>query len=68
MNAGAYGDDFSHVLERALVVTAAGAAWLTPRELGLTYRHSTLRDGQVVARVELRLTPRRARRHQGDHR
>ena len=58
MNAGAYGGDFSHVLERALVVTAAGAVWLTPRELGLTYRHSTLRDGQVVARVELRLTPR----------
>jgi UDP-N-acetylmuramate dehydrogenase len=58
MNAGAYGGDFSQVLERALVVTAAGSSWLTPDELGLTYRHSDLGDGQVVAQVELRLTPR----------
>ena len=58
MNAGAYGGDFAQVLERALVVTASGADWLTPHQLGLTYRHSTLRDGQVVARVELRLAPR----------
>jgi UDP-N-acetylenolpyruvoylglucosamine reductase len=61
MNAGAYGRDFSLVLERALVVTASGADWLTPRDLGLTYRHSALRDGQVVARVELRLVPRDSR-------
>ena len=58
MNAGAYGGDFSQVLERALVVTAAGSEWLSPDALGLTYRHSDLRDGQVVAQVELRLTPR----------
>jgi len=58
MNAGAYGGDFSQVLERALVVTASGADWLAPHQLGLTYRHSALRDGQVVARVELRLSPR----------
>jgi UDP-N-acetylmuramate dehydrogenase len=58
MNAGAYGGDFAGVLERALVVTAAGAAWVGPRELGLSYRHSGLTDGQVVAQVELRLTPR----------
>jgi UDP-N-acetylmuramate dehydrogenase len=58
MNAGAYGGDFSQVLERALVVTAAGSEWLSPEALGLTYRHSHLRDGQVVAQVELRLTPR----------
>ena len=56
MNAGAYGGDFSQVLERALVVTAAGSEWLSPEALGLTYRHSGLRDGQVVAQVELRLT------------
>jgi UDP-N-acetylmuramate dehydrogenase len=31
---------------------------LTPGELGLTYRHSELRHGQVVARVEFRLQPR----------
>jgi UDP-N-acetylenolpyruvoylglucosamine reductase len=58
MNAGAYGGDFAQVLERALVVTASGSDWLTPEELGLTYRHSDLQDGQVVAQVELRLTPR----------
>jgi UDP-N-acetylmuramate dehydrogenase len=58
MNAGAYGGDFSQILGRALVVTAGGSGWLTPAELGLTYRHSELRHGQVVARVELELEPR----------
>ncbi len=58
MNAGAYGGDFAQVLERALVVDADGARWLTPDELGLAYRHSELRHGQVVAQVELRLSPR----------
>jgi UDP-N-acetylmuramate dehydrogenase len=59
MNAGAYGGDFAQVLERALVVSAdGGAEWLTPDELGLSYRHSDLRHGQVVAVVELALSPR----------
>ena len=58
MNGGAYGGDFSQVLERALVVTADGAGWLTQAELGLSYRHSELRHGQVVVRAELRLHPR----------
>ena len=58
MNAGAYGGDFAQVLERALVVDADGARWLTPDELGLAYRHSELHHGQVVAQVELRLSPR----------
>ncbi len=58
MNAGAYGGDFSGVLERALVATADGSGWLTPAELGLSYRHSELRHGQVVLRAELRLRPR----------
>ena len=58
MNAGAYGGDFSQVLERTLVVTAGGADWLTPEQLGLTYRHSNLEHGRVVARVELRLRRR----------
>ena len=58
MNAGAYGSDFSHVLERVLVATAAGSGWLTPAELGLSYRHSELRHGQVVVQAELRLRPR----------
>jgi UDP-N-acetylenolpyruvoylglucosamine reductase len=58
MNGGAYGGDFSGVLERALVATAGGSSWLTPEELGLSYRHSELRHGQVVLQAELRLRPR----------
>jgi UDP-N-acetylmuramate dehydrogenase len=58
MNAGAYGSDWSEILVRALVFTDAGSGWLTPAELGLSYRHSNLRHGQVVGRVEYRLTPR----------
>jgi UDP-N-acetylmuramate dehydrogenase len=58
MNAGAYGSDWSDILVRARIVSAEGAAWLTPTELGLSYRHSELRPGQVVAEVEYRLVPR----------
>lgn len=58
MNAGAYGADWRSVLTRAEVVTSEGVAWLTPDELGLDYRRSALRPGQVVARVELGLRPR----------
>jgi UDP-N-acetylmuramate dehydrogenase len=58
MNGGAYCGDFAGVLERALVATKDGSGWLTPTELGLTYRHSELRHGQVVLRAELRLRPR----------
>ncbi len=58
MNAGAYGSDFSAVLERALVATADGSGWLTPAELGLSYRHSELEHGQVVLEAELRLRAR----------
>jgi UDP-N-acetylmuramate dehydrogenase len=58
MNAGAYGGEFSQVLVRALVATADGSGWLTPAELGLSYRHSNLRHGQVVVQAELRLRPR----------
>ena len=58
MNAGAYGSDWAAILERALVVSADGAGWHTPAELGLSYRRSGLRQGQVVAEAEFRLTPR----------
>lgn len=58
MNAGAYGRDWSHVLVRALVVSAEGDDWLRPNQLGLEYRHSSLAPGDVVARVEYRLEPR----------
>src|SRR6478672_7143535 len=58
MNAGAYGGDWAGVVERALVATADGTGWLTPAELGLSYRHSDLRGDEVVARVEFQLRPR----------
>jgi UDP-N-acetylenolpyruvoylglucosamine reductase len=60
MNAGAYGGDFAQILVRAFVVDGDAALWRTPEELGLRYRHSELRHGQVVARAELRLVPRPA--------
>jgi UDP-N-acetylenolpyruvoylglucosamine reductase len=58
MNAGAYGSDWAGILERALVVDGDGPRWLTPGELGLSYRRSELCHGQVVARAEFRLVPR----------
>lgn len=69
MNAGAYGSDWSAIVRRALVVTAAGTGWLDATELGFAYRRSALRHGQVVARVEYELVPRPAdeiRAHVGE--
>ena len=60
MNAGAYGSDIASLLERALVADAEGARWLRPDELGLRYRRSGLRPGQVVARAVFGLEPRPA--------
>jgi UDP-N-acetylenolpyruvoylglucosamine reductase len=60
MNAGAYGRDWADILVRVLVVTADGEMWVRRDELGLSYRHSSLAPGQVVARVEYRLEPRPA--------
>jgi UDP-N-acetylenolpyruvoylglucosamine reductase len=60
MNAGAYGGDFAQVLARALVVTADRSTWRDVGELGLSYRRSGLVPGEVVAAVELRLTPKPA--------
>jgi UDP-N-acetylmuramate dehydrogenase len=58
MNGGAYGSDFSAVVVRVLVASGEGTGWLTPAELGLSYRHSELRHGQVVVEAELQLKPR----------
>ena len=58
MNAGAYGSDWAAILERAFVVSADGSEWRTPEQLGLEYRRSALRPGEVVAKVEFRLEPR----------
>ena len=57
MNAGAYGGDIASVLARARVADADDVEWRTPEELGLRYRRSALRPGQVVAGAELRGTP-----------
>jgi UDP-N-acetylmuramate dehydrogenase len=58
MNAGAYGCDWREVLIDAVVVDAHGARTLTGDELDLSYRHSSLGSGQVVAQVRFRLVPR----------
>jgi UDP-N-acetylenolpyruvoylglucosamine reductase len=56
MNAGAYGVEFSDVLIDALIVDAGGRRAAGPNELELSYRHSNLGPGQVVARARFRLT------------
>ena len=58
MNAGAYGVDFRAVLVEAVVVDAGGTRSVGSDELELSYRHSALAPGQVVAGVRLRLEPR----------
>ena len=58
MNAGAYGSDWKSILVRALVVDATGARWCTNEALELSYRHSALVPGEVVARVEFQLAAR----------
>ena len=55
MNAGAYGGDVAGILVRALVADARGTRWRTPEELGLRYRRSALRPGEIVAAAEFAL-------------
>ncbi len=55
MNAGAYGREWRDVLIDAVVVDADYVRTLTPAELGLSYRHSALRPGEVVAQVRFQL-------------
>jgi UDP-N-acetylenolpyruvoylglucosamine reductase len=57
MNAGAYGREWRDVLTDALVVDANGPRTLGVEELGLSYRHSSLEHGQVVATARFRLEP-----------
>ena len=58
MNAGAYGRDWREVMLDAVVVDAFGARLVTGDQLDLSYRHSSLGSGQVVAEVRFRLEPR----------
>jgi UDP-N-acetylmuramate dehydrogenase len=55
MNAGAYGREWCDVLVDAVVVDADGPRTVTAPELGLSYRHSGLAPGEVVAQVRFRL-------------
>jgi UDP-N-acetylmuramate dehydrogenase len=58
MNAGAYGREWRDVLLDAVIVDADGERTLTVAELDLSYRHSGLLPGEVVAQVRFRLEPR----------
>jgi UDP-N-acetylmuramate dehydrogenase len=58
MNAGAYGREWRDVLVEAVVADADGTRTLTTADLDLSYRHSGLRPGEVVAQVRFRLEPR----------
>jgi UDP-N-acetylmuramate dehydrogenase len=57
MNAGAYGVEWRDVLIDAVVVDASGPRTVAVEGLGLSYRHSNLARGQVVAGVRFRLEP-----------
>jgi UDP-N-acetylmuramate dehydrogenase len=57
MNANAYGGQLARVLEWVDVCTAAGTDRREPEQLGFTYRHSNLHEGEVVARASFRLEP-----------
>ena len=57
MNANAYGGRLARVLEWVDVCTAAGSDRRAPEQLGFTYRHSNLREGEVVARASFQLEP-----------
>jgi UDP-N-acetylmuramate dehydrogenase len=56
MNANAYGGELASVLEWALIVSAAGSRKRAPADLGLVYRDSNLRPGEIVARARFSLT------------
>jgi len=55
MNAGAYGREWKDVMVDAVVVDADSVRTLDPAQLDLSYRHSGLRPGEVVAQVRFRL-------------
>jgi UDP-N-acetylenolpyruvoylglucosamine reductase len=55
MNANAYGGDLHLVLEWVDVVGPGGTERRVPEQLGFAYRRSSLRAGEVVARVSFAL-------------
>jgi len=57
MNANAYGGQLARVLEWVDVCTATGGDRRARDQLGFTYRHSSLRPGEIVARASFNLRP-----------
>jgi UDP-N-acetylenolpyruvoylglucosamine reductase len=57
MNANAYGGQLAKALEWVDVANATGIDRRGPEQLDFTYRHSNLREGEVVARASFALTP-----------
>ncbi|HET7127613.1 MAG TPA: UDP-N-acetylmuramate dehydrogenase [Gaiellaceae bacterium] len=57
MNAGAYGREWREVLVDVVVVDENGPHLFTPDDLALSYRHSSLGPGDVVAQARFRLEP-----------
>jgi UDP-N-acetylenolpyruvoylglucosamine reductase len=57
MNANAYGGQLAEVLEWVDVCSAAGSDRRAPDQLGFSYRHSNLREGEVVAHASFQLEP-----------
>jgi len=57
MNAGAYGREWCDVLIDAVVVDENGPRTFTTEQLDLSYRHSGLAPGAVVAQVRFQLEP-----------
>jgi UDP-N-acetylmuramate dehydrogenase len=57
MNANAYGGQLARVLEWVDVCTATGSDRRAPDQLDFTYRHSSLRAGEIVARASFHLQP-----------
>jgi UDP-N-acetylmuramate dehydrogenase len=55
MNANAYGGELARVLEWVDVATAGGVDRREPGRLGLAYRRSNLRPGEIVMRASLSL-------------
>jgi UDP-N-acetylenolpyruvoylglucosamine reductase len=57
MNANAYGGRLLDTLEWVELITAEGVERRVPAQLGLGYRHSSLKDGEVIARASFALVP-----------
>jgi UDP-N-acetylenolpyruvoylglucosamine reductase len=57
MNAGAYGREWRDVLIDAVVAAAGEVRTVSVADLGLSYRHSALRPGEIVASARFQLEP-----------